>query len=289
MTKTDLKQKLFILLQYVVPQHTVSRIAGMLTDSPIPWLKNALINKAIKTFNVNMTEAAEPNPKQYATFNAFFTRSLADGVRPIDADENSVVSPADGQISEMGSIQQGQLLQAKGKSFSLNQLLGGDAELTDAFTDGSFMTVYLSPKDYHRVHMPWGGTLKSMTYVPGALFSVNQTTAEQVDGLFARNERVICSFDTDKGPMVVILVGAMIVGSIETVWAGQVSPPKRQLTTVNYQQPQEPPAFEKGDEMGRFKMGSTAIILFAKDAVEWDSELSASSDVNMGQKVGRVN
>ncbi len=286
MSKTDLKQKLFILLQYVVPQHLVSRIAGMLTDSPIPWLKNYLINKAIKTFKVNMKEAEEPNPRYYASFNDFFTRALAQGARPIDSEAGSVVSPADGQISEMGEIKQGQLLQAKGKSFSLSQLLGDDAELTKAFSGGSFMTVYLSPKDYHRVHMPAAGTLKSMTYVPGALFSVNQTTSEQVDGLFARNERVICSFDTEIGPMVVILVGAMIVGSIETTWAGQISPPKRQLTHVNYQQPIAPIRFEKGDEMGRFKMGSTAIILFGKDVVEWDSNLDASSDVTMGMKVG---
>ncbi|MBV1914457.1 MAG: phosphatidylserine decarboxylase [Pseudomonadales bacterium] len=288
MAKTDLKQKLFILLQYLVPQHLVSRLAGLLTESQIPWLKNYLIGKAIKTFHVNMAEAAEPNPRYYATFNDFFTRALAEGARPIDATTDSVVSPADGQISQMGKIDQGQLLQAKGKAFSLKQLLADDAELTEAFVDGSFMTVYLSPKDYHRVHMPWGGTLKSMTYVPGALFSVNQTTSEQVDGLFARNERVICSFDTERGPMVVILVGAMIVGSIETVWAGQIAPPKRQLTQVNYTQPPTPIEFKKGDEMGRFKMGSTAIVLFGEDVVEWDSNLDELSDVQVGMKIGTI-
>lgn len=288
MAQTDLKQKLFILLQYLVPQHLVSQLAGLLTESRIPWLKNYLINQAIKTFHVNMEEASESNPQHYSTFNAFFTRSLAEGARPIDDAADSIVSPADGQISQMGTIRQGQLLQAKGKYFSLNQLLGGDAELTDAFSDGSFMTVYLSPKDYHRVHMPWAGTLKSMTYVPGALFSVNQTTSEQVDGLFARNERVICSFDTAAGPMVVILVGAMIVGSIETVWAGQICPPKRQLKQVNYSRPPAPVSFLKGDEMGRFKMGSTAIILFGKDVVEWDSNLRTLSDVTMGMKIGTV-
>ncbi|MBL4583275.1 MAG: phosphatidylserine decarboxylase [Pseudomonadales bacterium] len=283
-----MKQKLFIFLQYLVPQHLVSRIAGVLTQSRIPWLKSYLINKAIKTFHVNMSEAADPNPQNYPTFNAFFTRALADGARPVDEAPSSVVSPADGQISQMGNIEQGQLLQAKGKSFSLNQLLGDDTALTEAFSDGCFMTVYLSPKDYHRVHMPWAGTLQAMTYVPGALFSVNQTTSEQVDGLFARNERVVCSFETDIGPMVVILVGAMIVGSIETVWAGQIAPPKRQLTRVNYKQPPQPVTLEKGAELGCFKMGSTAIVLFGKDAVQWDANLDTLSDVQLGQKIGEL-
>jgi phosphatidylserine decarboxylase len=196
--------------------------------------------------------------------------------------------PADGAISQLGLIEHGRLFQAKGHDFSLTALLGGDAELAAPFMGGQFATVYLSPKDYHRVHMPITGTLREMIYIPGRLFSVNQTTAENVPGLFARNERVACIFDTERGPMAVVLVGAMIVASIETVWAGLVTPPKRELKSVRYDAAARGPVvLEKGAEMGRFKLGSTAIVLFGPEQVQWAEHLAAGTAVRMGQQMGQ--
>ena len=285
-----MKQRLFILSQYLLPHHLLSRLVGCLAECRIGWLKNPLISWFAKQYQVNMSEAQVEDLRAYEHFNAFFTRALKPGARTPDPDPRALLMPADGRISQLGAIEaDGRIFQAKGHSFSVLELLGGDAERAAPFMGGQFATVYLSPKDYHRVHMPLGGTLKEMVYVPGRLFSVNQTTAENVPELFARNERVVCLFDTERGPMAVVLVGAMIVASIETVWAGLVTPPKRELKSTRYDtQARGPIELAKGAEMGRFKLGSTAIVLFGPNQVQWATELSAGSAVRMGQLLGNA-
>lgn len=282
----DIKQRLFIFMQYVLPHHTLSRLIGYLAECQTPWFKNRLIAWFIKRYQVNMSEALLEDPSAYRHFNDFFTRSLKDNARPLDNSEKAVLSPADGAISQLGNIEHGRIFQAKGHSFSLLELLGGDAERAAPFMGGSFSTVYLSPKDYHRVHMPLTGILREMVYIPGRLFSVNQTTAAHVPELFARNERVACIFDTEHGPMAVVLVGAMIVASIETVWAGLVTPPRRSLRTYDYSQAaRQPITLEKGAELGLFKLGSTAIVLFGPNHVTWDPALQQNSAVQVGQSL----
>ena len=279
---------LFIIFQYLVPQHLLSRLVGKIADCEWPWLKNNFITWFISRYQVNMEEALEPEPFNYNSFNAFFTRQLTADARPIVADNNSIAAPADGAISQLGDITAGRIFQAKGQTYSLVELLGGDIDRAQPFQGGRFATVYLSPKDYHRVHMPLTGTLKSMTYIPGNLFSVNATTAENVPRLFSRNERAVCIFDTEIGPMAVVLVGAMIVAGIETVWSGQVAPVKRQIISQNYQQ-QATISLQKGEEMGRFKLGSTAIILFGPDVMQWQADLVAGSPTRVGELMGVLN
>ena len=278
----------FIIFQYIIPQHGLSRLIGWLAECEWPWLKNRIITAFINKYQVNMNEALDPEPFNYKNFNAFFTRALKVDARPIIEGEKNIACPADGAISQLGDIQDGRIFQAKGQTYSLLELLGGDREVTERFQNGKFATVYLSPKDYHRVHMPMTGTLKSMTYVPGDLFSVNTTTAENVPRLFSRNERAVCIFDTEAGPMAVILVGAMIVAGIETTWGGQIAPIKREIRTQHYQQAQQTITLAKGEEMGRFKLGSTAIVLFAKDAIQWDEKFSATIPTVMGELLGKA-
>lgn len=286
----DIKQRLFIFMQYVLPHHTLSRLVGRLAECETPWFKNRLIAWFIKRYQVDMSEALLEDPSAYRHFNDFFTRALKADARTFDDSENAVLSPADGAISQLGEIKNGRIFQAKGHSFSLLELLGGDAERASPFMGGSFSTIYLSPKDYHRVHMPLTGILREMVYIPGRLFSVNQTTAEQVPELFARNERVACIFDTEQGPMAIVLVGAMVVASIETVWAGQITPPLRNLRCYDYSQSaQQPITLEKGAELGRFKLGSTAIVLFGANHVTWDNQLQASDPVQVGQSLAEEN
>ncbi len=232
-----------------------------------------------------MAEALVKDADDFACFNDFFTRELEPNARPLDPDSEAIICPVDGAVSAIGNIDVEQVFQAKGKSFSLSALLGGEQKLVDYFHGGKFATLYLSPRDYHRIHMPLTGTLEEMIYVPGKLFSVNQTTAENIDELFARNERVVCIFETDLGPMALILVGAMIVASIETVWAGQVAPSKLKLHTERYQE-HSPITIRRGEEMGRFKLGSTAIVLFPPNVMNWDSSLQTASPVLLGQKLG---
>lgn len=282
----DIKQRLFIFMQYILPHHTLSRLIGRFAECETPWFKNRLIAWFIKRYNVNMSEALLEDPSAYKHFNDFFTRELKADARTADTTDKAVLSPADGAISQQGEIEYGRIFQAKGHSFSLLELLGGDAERAAPFMGGSFSTVYLSPKDYHRVHMPLTGILREMVYIPGRLFSVNQTTAGNVPELFARNERVACIFDTEHGPMAVVLVGAMIVASIETVWAGLITPPMRELRSYDYSQTaRQPITLEKGMEMGRFKLGSTAIVLFGPGHVAWEEGLQAGSPVQMGQRL----
>src|SRR5690554_1991215 len=279
-----MRDRLFITSQYLLPQQLLSRLAGGLANCTWSWVKNPFINWFVRRYQVDMSQALESDPTAYSCFNDFFTRALLPDARPLDEGEHSILCPADGAISQLGSIEHGRVFQAKKQSFSVLELLGGNPQHAELFQGGQFATVYLSPSDYHRVHMPLGGTLRDMIYVPGKLFSVNQTTAENVPELFARNERVVCLFDTDAGPMAVVLVGAMIVASVETVWAGLVAPPQRQLRSESYGH--RAPELERGAEMGRFKLGSTAIVLFAPGRARWDEHLAAGSLVRMGQKMG---
>lgn len=282
-----LQDRLFILAQHLLPHHLLSRLIGGFAECRVLWFKNLLTRWFVRHYDVDMRQAQVEDPTAYENFNAFFTRALKPGARPLPAEAGVVVSPSDGAISQLGRIEHGRIFQAKGHSYSLLELLGGDGLRAAPFMGGHFATIYLSPKDYHRVHMPLTGTLKEMVYVPGRIFSVNQLTAENVPELFARNERVVCIFDTAVGPMAVILVGAMIVASIETVWAGLVTPPKRELKRFAYDEAARAPiTLGTGDELGRFKLGSTAIVLFGPDAVNWSAELGALSTVNMGQLLG---
>lgn len=281
-----MKDSLFILMQYLVPQHLLSRLAGKLAGCQWPIIKGPFIRWFIRRYEVDMTQALDPDPSSYASFNTFFTRALRADARPLHGDDTCAISPADGIVSQLGPVRDGLLLQAKGRRFSLQTLLGGDAALAEEFAEGCFATIYLSPRDYHRVHMPLPGTLREMTYVPGKLFSVNQLTAERVDNLFARNERLVCIFDTDHGPMALVLIGAMIVGSVDTVWAGQVCPAPHRLRKTDYRHQSPAVQIARGAEMGRFKLGSTVIAVFAENRMELQAELAAGTNISMGEMLG---
>lgn len=279
-----MNEKLFIKLQHWVPQHALSRFIGNIANSHNSLVKNTFINWFIKRYKVDMSLAAEENPRAYASFNDFFTRALKPGIRPISKEPVAIVCPADGAISQLGKIVNGRIFQAKGQDYCVEELIGGDAAIAQEFADGDFATVYLSPKDYHRVHMPYGGKLRTMISIPGDLFSVNTVTAENVPRLFSRNERVAAIFDTDIGPMAVVLVGAMIVAGIETVWDGELAPMgSREIETSHY--PSQNIQLEKGAEMGRFKLGSTAIILFAKNKITWEPQFCAGAATRVGVKL----
>lgn len=278
--------KLFVLSQYLTPQLAISRLAGKLADHDrSPAMKNRVIRWFIQRYGVDMSEALEQDPSAYASFNEFFTRELQPGARPVVADQQVMTSPVDGAISQLGRIDGNRVFQAKGQYFSLLELLGGDSERAAPFAGGEFATIYLAPKDYHRVHMPLAGTLREMVHIPGKLFSVNPVTAANVPNLFARNERVVAMFDTEFGPLAMVLVGAMIVGSVETTWAGVVAPGTPSVTTSRYTR-QDPIRFAKGDEMGRFRLGSTVVMVMPKGAVSWQPELAAGDVVRMGQAFG---
>ncbi|RZV53736.1 MAG: phosphatidylserine decarboxylase [Pseudomonadales bacterium] len=279
-------QRLFIATQYLIPQHLLSRLAGYLADTNITWLKNFLIVRFIAHYDVDMSEVELGDPTEFSTFNEFFTRALKPSVRPIERRPNSIVAPADGVVSEAGEIVAGTLLQAKGQHFQLQALLGGDKELAAEFDAGNFVTVYLSPRDYHRVHMPVEGTLRKSIYVPGDLFSVNNTTAEHVPNLFARNERLVCVFDHPSTPFVLVLVGAVIVAGIETVWSGQVTPKAKSACISDYSRAI---LLDKGSEMGRFKLGSTVIALFPKDKMQFQNWVKAGSETRVGTMLGELN
>lgn len=281
----SLPEPLFAAIQHIIPQHLLSRLVGKLAQCQTPAIKNRIIAWFIEQYEVDLSEAVNEDAKSFSHFNDFFTRELKPGIRPVEDNALAIACPADGAISEIGDIEVGSLLQAKGQRYSLVSLLGDNLPLADTFMGGKFATVYLSPKDYHRVHMPCDGKLVSTTYVPGSLFSVNQATANQIPGLFARNERLICHFESSRGEFVVILVGAMIVAGIETVWAGEVAPVRARLQTTSFQQ-LTTVELQKAAEMGRFKLGSTAIILFPKDAITWNEDLKNGSPTRMGQTMG---
>lgn len=283
-----MKGNLFLFLQHIVPHHALSRVIGSIAACRWGFVKNTFITWFVKRYQVNMNEAACSEPTDFAHFNAFFTRELKPGARTIEGTESTIACPADGAISQLGPITRGRLLQAKGRDFGLRELLGGSQADAEPFQEGSFATIYLSPKDYHRVHMPLAGTLTRMIHVPGKLFSVNKLTSENVDSLFARNERVVCFFETDYGPMAVVLVGAMIVASIETVWAGQVCPGRKGVSRVDYDKQSPSVQIPRGEEMGRFKLGSTAIVLFGPGVATLKDELEAGQPMRMGQAMGEV-
>jgi len=274
--------RLAVLLQYLLPKQALTQLAGKFAGAQLSWTP-AVIKWFIGRYRVNMGEAANPDIHSYATFNDFFTRALKSGARPLaDVD---FVCPVDGAISQFGRIEKDQLFQAKGHTYSTTALVGGDATLAAQFQDGDFATIYLSPKDYHRIHMPCAGRLTRMIYVPGDLFSVNPVTARGVPGLFARNERVVCVFDTAHGPFVLTLVGATIVGSMATTWHGVVNPP-RTSDVREWRYDDQQITFNKGDEMGRFLLGSTVVMLFQKDALKFNQQWSPALSVRMGEVMG---
>ena len=276
---------LAVLPQYLFPKRALTIFAGKIAGARAGILTTRLIRWFVGRYAVNMAEAANPDIGSYQSFNEFFTRSLREGARPI-ADAN-YVSPVDGAISQIGEIDGDQIFQAKGHHYSTAALLGGDAVLAAKFHDGSFATLYLSPKDYHRIHMPCDGRLTRMIYVPGALFSVNPTTARGVPGLFARNERVVCVFESADGPFVLTLVGATIVGSMATAWHGVVNPPRTgEIRQWNYANDDRQVILKKGDEMGRFLLGSTVVMLFKKNQLQFNSAWATGGAIRMGEAMG---
>ena len=280
--------RLFIFFQYLLPHHLLSRGVGILAQNHL--LRKLFIRTFIKRYKVDLSQAKIQDVEKFENFNAFFTRELQADARPLPTAQGAIVCPADGAVSQLGDIADGNLLQAKGKHYSCQSLLAGDAQMAALFQSGKFATIYLSPSDYHRVHMPMAGILKKTIYVPGKLFSVNQTTAESVPNLFARNERLVCLFTTAAGPMAVILVGAMIVAGIDTVWAGEVCPiaGKRDIQITDYSNQIPAVQLPLGGELGRFRLGSTAIVLFQHGAMKFESSLEATSSVAMGQLLGQV-
>lgn len=282
-----LLEKLFVISQYPLPHHPLSRLMGRLTHCRNPAFKNFFIRSIATAYNVNLDEALEPDINAYGCFNEFFTRPLKPGARPLTQTAGAIACPADGFVSQLGDIHEGQIMQAKGMDYRVDTLLGGDAERAAPFMGGKFATIYLSPRDYHRLHMPLAGTLREMIHVPGRLFSVNDATARGVPNLFARNERVVALFDTEAGPMALILVGAIFVASIETVWHGVVTPPtSSRVQTWNYDT--QSVQLGRGEEMGRFNMGSTIIVLFGKDAIDWSDALQPGTVTRMGEAIGQV-
>lgn len=271
---------------YPLPHHAISRLTYRLTRLETPGFKNAFIRWFADTYKVDWSESLLQRPEDFPHFNAFFTRELLPDSRPIEGGDTTVVSPADGHISQIGRIDEDAIFQAKGHNFSATELLGGDKQRAAAFRNGRFVTVYLSPRDYHRVHMPLDGRLRETVYIPGRLFSVAGHTARTVPNLFARNERLVAMFDTAAGPMAMVLVGAINVAAIETVWSGLVTPPHRPDIEVSNKL-DAGVELARGAEMGRFNMGSTVILLFADNAIDWLDTLQAEQPLRMGQALGQ--
>lgn len=275
------------LPQYLMPGHLVSRLIHNFTRIRNPGIKNPFTRWFIRHFDINLDEAVESEPSAFEHFNAFFTRALKPGVRPIVEGDDTIACPVDGAISQAEPIRDGRVFQAKGHDYSLETLLGGSAERAAPFQDGIFTTIYLSPRDYHRIHMPVTGILREMVHVPGRLFSVNPATTRVIPGLFARNERVVSIFDTEFGPMAMVKVGAVNVGSVETVWAGEVTPPAGRVVRRWHYEGDEAVTLQKGEEMGRFNMGSTVILVFGPDVAEWAEGVRADEKVRLGQLLGQ--
>ncbi|NMM75721.1 archaetidylserine decarboxylase [Acidovorax sp. SRB_24] len=275
-----MSDRLAVLPQYLLPKRLLTTLAGRIASARAGGLTTALIRRFVARYEVDMAEAAEPDMAAYDSFNAFFTRALRPGARPLA--QADLVCPVDGAISQFGAIDQGQVFQAKGHSYSATALVGGDAALAAQFADGHFATLYLSPRDYHRIHMPCAGTLRSMVHVPGDLFSVNPTTARGVPGLFARNERVVCTFDSEHGPFVLVLVGATIVGSMATVWHGQVNPPRSGVPR-QWDYTGQGIALQQGDEMGRFLLGSTVVMLFPAGPLRFNPAWAPGRAIRLGE------
>jgi phosphatidylserine decarboxylase len=278
-----MSDRLAVLPQYLIPKQLLTNLAGMFARAELGGLTTAAIRRFVARYQVNMDEAANSDITSYASFNDFFTRPLREGARPLaDAD---FICPVDGAISQFGPIERDNIFQAKGHSYTTTALVGGDAALAAQFANGSFATLYLSPKDYHRIHMPCAGRLRRMIYVPGALFSVNPTTARGVPGLFARNERVVCVFDGAQGQFVLTLVGATIVGSMATTWHGVVNPP-RSSEIREWRYDDQLIELKKGEEMGRFLLGSTVVMLFPQNTLSFNAAWSPARPIKMGEMMG---
>lgn len=277
-------KKLLTYLQYLLPQQLLSRLMGWLAENRSTWFKNYMIRRFIKKYQVDLSEAMIEDPTAYPNFNTFFIRQLKPEVRKIAQDKQVIVSPVDGTVAQIGVIQQNQLLQAKGFYFNLDTLLGNDTEMAKLFADGNYATLYLAPHNYHRVHMPLAGKLLKTIYIPGRLFSVNLTTSEIIPQLYSRNERLISFFQTDIGPMAVILVGAMIVGHIQPIWTRDcIRSPHMQI-----EEHKDGITLAKGDELGHFKLGSTVILLFPRHAIEWSAQIQSNSTIQYGQVLGSL-
>ena len=252
-----------------------------------PWFKNAVIRYFMALYDIHLNSAVKTKPEDYVHFNAFFTRALNAQARPLAPGEKTILSPADGVVSQFGRVKQGKIFQAKGSDFDVHTLLGDDPQRTRLFEDGHFVTVYLSPKDYHRVHSPLAATVTQMSHIPGRLFSVNDISTQAIPGLFARNERVVSLLDTDCGPVAVVMVGAIFVSSMETVWHGQINPPSGQWITER-RYPEGKIQLDRGGELGRFNMGSTVILLFPKGRMTWDEKMRTGYIVRMGQAIAQI-
>jgi phosphatidylserine decarboxylase len=276
--------RIFVWIQYLLPQHAISRLILHATRVRTPWFKNALVRGFLRLYSVDMGEAEQSNPFGYPSFNEFFTRALKAHARAVDSSPNSIASPVDGTISEAGNIDGDALLQAKGRTYTLAQLLAGEKR-ANLFEGGCFATIYLAPFNYHRIHMPLRGDLEETVYVPGRLFSVNGATAAHVPNLFARNERVLTLFDTAFGQVALIMVGALNVGSMATVWAGDITPAARRVLTTL---PPRPVSLDKGAELGRFNMGSTVILLFQRNRAHLNPDVRAGLRVRVGESLGSV-
>jgi phosphatidylserine decarboxylase len=276
--------RLAVLPQYLIPKQALTVLAGKLASAEAGKLTTNVIRWFVGRYQVNMAEAANPDIASYKTFNEFFTRPLKEGARPVAAAD--FLCPVDGAISQFGAIERDQIFQAKGHSYSTTSLVGGDRNLAAQFENGSFATLYLSPRDYHRIHMPCDGRLTRMIYVPGALFSVNPTTARGVPGLFARNERVVCFFESANGPFVLTLVGATIVGSMATVWHGVINPPRPGVIR-EWRYDEQNIVLKKGEEMGRFLLGSTVVMLFPRNTLTFNPEWTPTRPIRMGEAMGR--
>jgi phosphatidylserine decarboxylase len=284
----SLRSRLFVVLQYLLPQLSLSALMHQLARSRVRWLKNLLINAFVGHFHPDLTEAAQPDPRSYASFNEFFTRALRADARPADPDPAALVSPVDGSVSQLGRLDGSWLVQAKGHAYTLEALLAAEVPWAEAFRGGAFATLYLAPRNYHRVHMPLAGTLRAAWYVPGQLFSVNGTTAASVPGLFARNERVVCVFAAGLS-YAVVLVGALFVGSLATVWHGEVTPRSaRRRADLPLDATRASLTLEKGAELGRFNMGSTVILLLPPGRSEWLAPLAPGSAVRVGQPLAQL-
>jgi phosphatidylserine decarboxylase len=293
LTPPPLRDRLFITLQHLLPQHFLSRLVLRLTRIRLRPVKNLLIRNFVRHFRPNMSEAAQPNPLLYPSFNAFFTRSLSHGARPIDIDPSVLTCPVDGTISQIGRLDGSRILQAKGHDYTLESLFDGSPEWAARFTGGTFATLYLAPYNYHRIHMPLAGTLRAAWYVPGSLYSVNAVTARAVPGLFAKNERVVCVFEDERTPgpraFAMVLVGALFVGSIATVWHGDVTPrsPRRKVDLA-LDAGRAPLRLGKGVEMGRFNMGSTVILLAQPDMIDWLPKFVPGTEIEVGRMLARL-
>jgi len=283
------RARAFVALQYLLPQHLLSALVHRLTRSRVRWLKNALIGSFIRHFHPDMSDAAQPDPLAFESFNAFFTRALRADARPADPEPAAIVSPVDGSVSQLGRLDGSWLLQSKGHAYTLESLLGADGSWAEAFRGGAFATLYLAPFNYHRIHMPIAGSLRAAWYVPGQLFSVNATTAASVPGLFARNERVVCLFGDGPLLFALVLVGALFVGSMATVWHGEVTPRRpRRPTELPLDGSRASLSLPRGAEVARFNMGSTVILLLPQGRAEWRAALACGSAVRVGEPLARL-